>query len=197
MPNRPLVKKEITLLGQAISYTLRYSARSRNIRMSIGHKDGLVVSIPGPWHERFVEKFLKEKATWILKHLDRMKKMGDKTFLKLTKEEYEKNKHIFLESITRRVEFFNALYGFRYQKISVRNQTSLWGSCTRAGNLQFNYKLSLLPKEAIDYVVVHEICHLQEHNHGPGFWKLVSKTIPNYKIIRKSLRQYVMGGEVL
>jgi predicted metal-dependent hydrolase len=76
--------------------------------------------------------------------------------------------------------------------IRIRNQTSLWGSCTRTGNLQFNYKLVYLPKRSVDYIVVHELCHLKEHNHSQRFWKLVEKMIPDYKQIRRSLRQYVM-----
>ena len=59
--------------------------------------------------------------------------------------------------------------------------------------MQFNYKLIRLPQTALDYVVVHELCHLKEHNHGVKFWKLVEKVVPDYKEIRKSLRQYVMN----
>jgi predicted metal-dependent hydrolase len=192
MAARDTEKREIVLLGQQVSYTLRVSSRSRNIRMSIGHTQGLVVSIPHAWYERFIQGFLEDKALWILKHLERVQEAGRRTVLRPTREEYEKNKGAFLSAITKRVEFFNSLYGFRYNKISIRNQTSLWGSCTRAGKLQFNFKLSLLPQESIDYVVVHELCHLQEHNHGSRFWSLVNKTIPKYKEIRRSLRQYVM-----
>lgn len=184
--------REIELNRERVSYLIRLSRRARHLRMTVGAKDGLVVTIPSPWHERFVEQFLREKSNWILKHIHRMEKFDNKITLKISKEEYEKNKTIFLKTIISRVEFFNSLYNFHYKKISVRNQTSLWGSCTRAGNLQFNYKLSLLPREAIDYVVVHELCHLKEHNHGARFWNLVEKTIPNHKTIRKSLRGYVM-----
>lgn len=184
---------EIVLEGEKIPYIVRFNRRARHLRMTVGVKDGLVVTVPNLWHERFVEKFLHEKARWILKHLKNIKKLENKTVLPHNNGDYTKNKNLFLQAITKRVEFFNSLYNFRYEKISIRNQTSLWGSCTRAGNLQFNFKLSYLPQPTIDYVVVHELCHLKEHNHGVRFWKLVESTIPDYKAIRRSLHTYIMN----
>jgi len=192
MANSTSVTRHIVLGGETILYELRRSSRARYLRMTMNMQGLLTVTLPRFGGEHLVESFLRQKAKWILKHTHRMKRLSDKTVLKHSREEYEANKGVFLESITKRVEFFNSLYQFSYKKISIRNQTSLWGSCTRGGNLQFNYKLSSLPKETIDYVVVHEICHLKEHNHGSRFWELVSKTVPNHKIIRKSLRGYIM-----
>lgn len=184
--------REIVLGNERVSYTIRHSSRSRYLRMTVSLSGRLVVTMPRYGNEHMVESFLREKASWILKQLRRMKKLKNKTVLKHSKEDYEKNKHEFLKLVTQRIEFFNSLYRFSYKKISIRNQTSLWGSCTRAGNLQFNYKLSQLSKQAIDYVVVHELCHLKEHNHSPRFWILVAKTVPEHKTIRKSLRGFLL-----
>lgn len=186
------MKREVVLGGEVVSYTIRQNRRARSVRFTIDPVDGLLVTVPNAWHERFVEGFLKQKSTWILRHLHRMKKLDGKTVIRYSKAEYEKNKDAVLKLVISRVEFFNSLFNFSYRRISIRNQTSLWGSCTRTGNLQFNYKLIRVPPKALDYVVVHELCHLQEHNHGPRFWRLVEKVIPDYKEIRKSLHQYVM-----
>ena len=186
------MKREIVLDGQIITYTVRYSLRVRSIRMTIGLDEGLVVSVSSAWHERFIEGFLHQKSKWIVKHLNKTKKLAGKTVIPHSKKEYEENKTQALVYITERVEFFNMLYHHTYKHISIRNQTSLWGSCTRAGNLQFNYKLMHLPKRTIDYVVVHEVCHLKEHNHSARFWQLVARTMPDYKTIRQSLHNYVM-----
>lgn len=186
------MKREIVLGSERVSYAIRRSSRARYLRMTIGATEGLVVTVPRYGGEHLVESFLRQKAAWILKHIHRVKRLEGRIVLKHSKEEYERNKHGFLAAIAKRVEFFNSLYQHEYRKISIRNQTSLWGSCTRAGNLQFNFKLSFLPQRTIDYVVVHELCHLKEHNHGARFWKLVEKTIPEYKAIRKSLHRYVM-----
>ncbi|OGG11653.1 hypothetical protein A2Z00_01560 [Candidatus Gottesmanbacteria bacterium RBG_13_45_10] len=186
------MKREIVLGDTKVFYTIRASRRARHLRMTIGLDEGLVVTIAHPWQERFVEGFLRQKSSWILKHINRMKKMQDKTVLPHSKIDYEANKAKFLKFITSRVQFFNSLYHHEYRNISIRNQTSLWGSCTREGNLQFNYKLTHLPEKTVDYIVVHELCHLRQHNHSQRFWDLVAKTIPDHKKIRKSLHNYIM-----
>lgn len=187
------MQREIVLQDQTISYIVRTNARSRNLRMVIHPDQGLIVTIPNAWHERFIEGFLIQKASWILKHMSRVKKqMERKIVIESPQEEYEHNKNTVRKIVTERVEFFNSFYKFSYNKITIRNQTSLWGSCSRSGNLQFNYKLVYVPEKTMDYVIVHEICHLKEHNHGPNFWKLVEKMVPDYKAIRRSLRNYVM-----
>jgi len=91
--------------------------------------------------------------------------------------------------ITDRVRHFNVHYDLPVRKIAIRNQKSRWGSCSKKGNLNFNYKLALMPAEIRDYIIVHEICHLKEFNHGRGFWNLVNETVPTYKEMRKKLRE--------
>lgn len=89
----------------------------------------------------------------------------------------------------RRVAHFNALYQFPVGRISIKNHKSRWGSCSSKGNLNFNYKIVLLPLEVADYIMVHELCHLAEFNHSPKFWALVSKTLPNHAALRQTLRR--------
>lgn len=71
-------------------------------------------------------------------------------------------------------------HGFRYEKITIKGQQTRWGSCSTLGNLNFNWRLMLAPTEAIDYVIIHELCHLREHNHSAKFWKLVERYYPAY-----------------
>lgn len=92
-----------------------------------------------------------------------------------------------------RVSHFNAHYQVPIKKIAIRNQKSRWGSCSRNGNLNFNYKVALLPPELRDYIIVHEICHLKEFNHGKGFWDLVAQTVPDHREVRKELRKIEKG----
>lgn len=94
--------------------------------------------------------------------------------------------------VRERIAHFMGYYGPRHSiavgKIAIRNQRSRWGSCSRKGNLNFNYKLTFLPPEVRDYVIVHEICHIKEFNHGPGFWALVAEIVPEHKRLRAMLR---------
>ncbi|HLM35156.1 MAG TPA: M48 family metallopeptidase [Gaiellaceae bacterium] len=73
-----------------------------------------------------------------------------------------------------------AALGVGYKRIVLRNQRSRWGSCSTSGALSFNWRLVLAPHDVLDYVVVHEVCHLVEHNHAPPFWELVARRRPAY-----------------
>jgi predicted metal-dependent hydrolase len=74
-----------------------------------------------------------------------------------------------------------AALGVRFARIVLRNQPTRWGSCSTSGTLSFNWRLVLAPHDVLDYVVVHEVCHLVEHNHAPSFWELVALRRPAYR----------------
>jgi hypothetical protein len=76
-----------------------------------------------------------------------------------------------------------------YKKVAIRNQRSRWGSCSAAGNLNFNYRIFRLPPELQNYIIVHELCHTKELNHGTNFWKLVALAIPDWRSLRAELRK--------
>ncbi len=102
---------------------------------------------------------------------------------------YETHRKKSLEFAIERVAHWNQFYGFDYQKISVKNQKTRWGSCSKKGNLSFNYKIAFLPTAFADYIIVHELCHLKAFNHSQNFWGLVIQTTPQHKEIRKKLKQ--------
>jgi predicted metal-dependent hydrolase len=85
--------------------------------------------------------------------------------------------------------------GVSYARISLRDQRSRWGSCSTTGTLSFNWRLVLAPHDVLDYVVVHEICHLVEMNHGPAFWALVARRRPGYLGAKEWLDEH--GWEIL
>jgi predicted metal-dependent hydrolase len=89
------------------------------------------------------------------------------------------------------VDAYAALYGVRYRAITIRAQKTRWGSCSRAGNLSFNYRIAALPPHMAEYIVVHEVCHLIELNHSRRFWTAVERTIPDHAARKKELRHFV------
>ena len=105
---------------------------------------------------------------------------------------YEVQKETARRIVHERVSYFMLHYGPRHSiavgRIAIRNQKSRWGSCSKKGNLNFNYKLAFLSPELRDYVIVHEICHIKEFNHGKGFWALVGETVPDWRELRRKLR---------
>ncbi len=76
----------------------------------------------------------------------------------------------------------------RFGNLEVKNYKSKWGTCDSKGNITLNWRLQLLPKDLRDYVIIHELCHLQYMNHSKNFWLLVETFCNNYKSVRKLLR---------
>lgn len=95
------------------------------------------------------------------------------------------------EIISARVAHWAARLGLEYKKIFIKDQRSLWASCSTRRNLNFNWRLAAAPPEALDYVVVHELCHLLEMNHSKKFWTHVGAACPDYKAQRRWLRDNV------
>ncbi len=81
-------------------------------------------------------------------------------------------------------------YGESYRKIAITSAHTRWGSCSSRKNLNFSYRLMMVPPEAIEYVVIHELSHLRHMNHSKAFWDLVYSRMPNYKAMEKVLREF-------
>ncbi|MFA5866861.1 MAG: SprT family zinc-dependent metalloprotease [Actinomycetota bacterium] len=88
------------------------------------------------------------------------------------------------------VERWSQVIGKAPLSVRIRNQRSRWGSCSRKGSVNFNWRLVMLPPDMLDYVVVHELYHLKQPDHSPRFWSLLEKTVPDFKQKRKRLREY-------
>lgn len=86
-----------------------------------------------------------------------------------------------------------ARLGAQPARIRIGNQKTLWGSCSARGVISLNWRLIAIPKSVFEYVVVHELCHLVEHNHGARFWKLVESLLPDYRDRRLWLKQRGVG----
>jgi len=94
------------------------------------------------------------------------------------------------EKISQRVEWYAKKRGFVFNKVNITNANRRWGSCSPKGNLNFSWRLIMAPLSVIDYVVVHELCHLEERNHSRMFWIKVKMLMPNYESLKEWLRTY-------
>jgi predicted metal-dependent hydrolase len=149
----------------------------------------IVVTSPAHVTTAHIGQFLNKKAKWILSKIDYLSQFPPTSHAS-TRQEYLKHKKTALALAYDRITHFNKTYGFKFGRVSIKNLKTLWGSCSRKGNLNFCYKIALVPPQHADYVIVHELCHLKEFNHSPKFWALVSRTIPNYKPLRKDLKKF-------
>lgn len=172
--------------------TIKRSLRARSIRLVV-RPDGTVTVTHPLWARRSdVERFVKRHEEWIkekLRHFASLPPQEKKLRTRFTKKHYAEHKEAARKLALERLEHFNKHYGFEYKSVSIKNTKTRWGSCSAKKNLNFNYKILFLAPEERDYVIVHELCHLKEMNHGPKFWKLVAEQSPNWKTIRKSIRK--------
>ncbi len=107
----------------------------------------------------------------------------------LSKNHLQLGKHKFiqwykqraLEKFSERVRWYAKVAGLEYQSIKISDATKRWGSCSAKGNLRFNWRLIMAPAKVIDYVVVHELTHLEEKNHTAFFWAKVQRILPKYQ----------------
>ncbi len=93
-----------------------------------------------------------------------------------------------LEKLHERVEEYAPIVGVTPTTVKIRNQSKRWGSCTEDGNLIYNWRIIMAPMSIIDYVVVHELCHLKEPNHTEDFWRHLSAILPDYNQRKEWLR---------
>ena len=203
----------IILNGVNIEYILKQS-RGRNLRMQITnfknleneYEAKLMVSKPRFMLLFSVENFLQSKKDWILEKLElvqmRINKnlesgkgfqnLSKRELTKNYKQEKEKARILVKEKLAYWQNFYwqNFQVDFKWNRVAIKNTQTRWGSCSSKKNLNFSFKIVYLSEEEQNYLIVHELSHLLQMNHSKNFWHLVSLGIPNYKILRKSLKGF-------
>ncbi len=187
----------MTWKGNKIKYFFRKSLKAKRIKIEI-KKNGKIFLVVPKFIPNFLgSSFLKNNIEKVLKKRNEVlggfgKLSGGKDsshpIKNLSKNDFQKYKKEAEEKITERVEFFAKKYGFQYNQIKIKDNKTNWGSCSIKKNLNFNYRLIFLKEDEMDYVIIHELCHLIEMNHSKRFWSEVEKKIPNYKELKKNIK---------
>jgi predicted metal-dependent hydrolase len=160
------------------------------VRLSIV-EDGVVrITVPKRCSLERAERFLYEKSAWVLAHLDSIEKNPGRVRLPTGHLNFMRHKATARRLVMALLEELNTVYQVRYKRVSVRDQKTRWGSCSRDGRLSFSYKIVFLPPGAARYIVAHELSHLKEFNHSRKFWEWVSKSIPEHVAVRRELRKW-------
>lgn len=171
------------------------SPRVKYLRLAIYCDGTFVVTAPKTMSEIAIERLVAQKSLWVIKKLEYFKRFSGVTFIKKSsKKDFTEHKEVALALAHERIEYFNETYKFDFNKVSIKNQKTRWGSCSSKRNINFNYKIALLPTRLTDYIIVHELCHLGEFNHSRKFWELVALTIPNHTELRKELKRVGVGS---
>ena len=171
-------------MGMTLSYQIIRSDR-KTIGIQITPDGSVTVRCPKRMRSEAIKRFVESKSDWIEKHLAGRDLAAPE---KLTEQEVKLLREKTRKLVTERAKHYAAIIGVQYNQITIRTQRTRWGSCSSKGNLNFNFLRGLTPPEVLDYVVVHELCHLIEMNHSKQFWDAVERIIPDYKLHRKWLK---------
>jgi len=163
------------------------SRRAKRVIISVRPSRKVRVAIPMRTSFKKALEFVYLKKEWIQRQLvnieqdeNRQKALKD-AFLTIDKADAKKR-------LTDRLYHLTKEHGFTFNNVSIREQRTRWGSCSHKNNISLNLKLVLLPKELIDYVMLHELVHTRIHNHSKKFWAELDKHTGNAKVIAKRLR---------
>jgi predicted metal-dependent hydrolase len=171
---------------------LRRSPRARRWRLEVPWGEPARLTVPQQTSRAEVERLLAEKRSWIEEQ--RRRQVPRLGLERLAVSESEA-RSAARELVTVLAEEEAERVGVAYQRIRIGGQRTLWGSCSARGTLSFNWRLVLAPLEVLDYVVVHELCHLRVPDHSTRFWALVARHRPHWRQQRDWLRRH--GPELL
>ncbi len=182
-----------------MEYQLVKSDR-KTMAIQVGIDGTVTVRVPKRCSKKLIEDFVQEHRTWICKkqeELGRRAREREKRregMPEWSQEDYQQHRTAAGRVLRERAEYFARQMGVSFERISIRDQKTRWGSCSTRGNLNFNWRLILAPLEILDYVVVHELAHRKEMNHSERFWRLVAQVLPDYQERKQWLKE---NGDLL
>lgn len=184
----PSPSGEITVVDGIEAHIVRKRVKNVNLRIA---RDGSHVDVSAPsWvSDSEVEAFIRSKSAWIASHMAQAAQAPMARAAQATPEEVAAWRETVSACAPALVAAWEPIMGVKAGKLAYRNMTSRWGSCQPAtGRICINVRLALYPPECLEYVVVHELCHLLERGHGPRFHQLMDAFMPDWKQRRAKLR---------
>lgn len=184
----PSPSGEITVVDGIEAHIVRKRVKNVNLRIA---RDGSHVDVSAPsWvSDSEVEAFIRSKSAWIASRMVQAAQAPMARAAQATPEEVAAWRETVSACVPALVAAWEPIMGVKAGKLAYRNMTSRWGSCQPAtGRICINVRLALYPPECLEYVVVHELCHLLERGHGPRFHQLMDAFMPDWKQRRAKLR---------
>ena len=178
---------ELVVDGLVVRLTRK---RIKNLNLRIHRSGGFVeVSAPTYVRDRDVERFVREKRPWIDAKIAQVAASPAAVAAEAAPEQVAAWRAVVEACVPALVEAWEPIMGVKAGKLAYRNMTSRWGSCQPStGRICINVRLALYPPECLEYVVVHELCHLLERGHGPRFKALMDAFMPDWRTRRAKLR---------
>ena len=178
----------------AIRVEVVYSRR-RTLGLEVRADGRVILRAPKGLSNQAVMDFVKERQAWIVQKWFETERIRRQKAERPPRD-YEQNPALEAQyrkearrRITERAAYFAEKMGVNYGRIAIKAAKTRWGSCSARGNLNFHWKLILMPPAILDYVVVHELAHRIEMNHSPRFWAQVERILPDYRERRRWLKE--------
>lgn len=173
------MKDEIRYNNEKIPYKL-IRAKIKNLYIYIKDSE-VIVKAPIRLKDKYINEFLEKKSKWIYEKLKQEKNKQVETIVKEDVKRLEK-------IVQKNIDKYSKLLQEKPQKVRIKNIKYAWGSCSSNKNITINMKLANKEEKVIEYVVLHEMCHLKYMNHSKRFWDLVEYHMPQYKEYKKKLK---------
>lgn len=167
-------------------------AKGARLQIQIARGGRLLIRAPLSMKDREIEKFIKQKEFWIYKQAKRYEDYEEEFQAQenLRNLPLEKRKELAYDLVKEKTDYYCKRIGVSYEKIRITTAKSYWGCCTKSkGTIAYIWQVILLPEEMVDYIVVHELCHMIEANHSKAFWSKVNEYMPDYMARRKWLKE--------
>jgi predicted metal-dependent hydrolase len=171
--------------------TLAISKRAKYLRITIKPDRTVRLTVPTGMAEKKAQQFLHSKIPWIKKHLVKFEQSDNSMgSVRLPRINKARARVVLIE----RLEELAELHNFSFNKVSIRNQKTKWGSCSSKDNISLNMNLVRLPAEMRDYVILHELVHTRFKNHSTKFWAELDRRIDgSAKEQSRMLKKYRLG----
>lgn len=172
--------RKISFGNSVIEYSVIKSRRRKTSQIMVD-KNEVIVRTPITKNNSEIKKIVESKAQWIFKKQLEFKKRTDVNYVP---KKYTK------QFLLKQVNSYAIKVGIHPSKVNIKKMRTRWGSASKDNVINLNEHLLKAPKGAIDYVILHELCHLKIRNHSYRFWNLLKRFMPDYHEKEKWLQQY-------
>ena len=162
------------------------STKAKNLNITVKPFKGVRVAVPKGLAFKKAEQIARSKTSWIKKHQKKMRKL---------EEEYETPPEVHIDRekakqvLESRLVEIAAKHGYSYNRVTIRNQKTRWGSCSSRGTISLNDQLVFVPAATVQYLMIHELCHTRHMNHSSKFWHLVETHCADFRYHERVLNQ--------